>query len=100
MATDQIGESRDAGSLRSGEQQVLEMIATGAPLASVLERLCRVIDRRSGRMSAVFLFDDNGKRLMYAAGPHLPSRRLSSTAGDRGRRLWHRRDPPRAGRRP
>ncbi len=82
MATDQIGESRDAGSLRSGEQQVLEMIATGAPLASVLERLCRVIDRRSGRMSAVFLFDDNGKRLMYAAGPHLPDvwRRAAGSA--------------------
>jgi hypothetical protein len=32
MATDHVGESRDVGTLLHGEQQVLGMIATGAPL--------------------------------------------------------------------
>jgi hypothetical protein len=41
MATDQVGESRDVGTLLQGEQQVLEMIATGAPLAAELDALCR-----------------------------------------------------------
>ncbi len=47
MATEQVGEVQGA----------LEMIATGAPLAAVLDALCRVIDQRSGLMSAVFLVD-------------------------------------------
>ena len=55
MATDPNGESRDTGALLDGERQVLEMIATGAPLAAVLDALCRVIDERSGLASAVFL---------------------------------------------
>jgi hypothetical protein len=48
MASDQIGESRDVGTLLHGERHVLEMIATGAPLSAVLDALCRDIDERSG----------------------------------------------------
>jgi PAS domain S-box-containing protein len=79
MATDSVGEPRDVGTLLHGERQVLEMIATGAPLAAVLDALCRVIDDRSGLMSAVFLVDD--KRLTQVAGPHLPDvwRRATSS---------------------
>jgi PAS domain S-box-containing protein len=72
MATDPVGESRDVGTLLHGERQVLEMIATGAPLAAVLDALCHVIDDRSGLMSAVFLVDADGARLTRIAGPHLP----------------------------
>ena len=80
MATDQVGESRDGGTLLAGERQVLEMIATGAPLADVLEALCRVIDQRSGLMSAVFLIDEHGTHLTRAAGPHLPETWRQATA--------------------
>src|SRR5687768_8491232 len=72
MATEQVSESRDVGTLLQGERQVLEMIAAGAPLAAVLGALCCVIDQRSGLMSAVFLVDGDGTRLTQAAGPHLP----------------------------
>jgi two-component system, NarL family, sensor kinase len=72
MAADHIGESRDIGTLLHGERRVLELIATGAPLASVLDELCRVIDERSKLMSAVFLLDDDRRHLRFAAGPHLP----------------------------
>src|SRR5512132_2603768 len=72
MAAVQRGESRDVGTLLPGEQEVLEMIATGAPLADVLDALCRVIDQRTGLMSAVFLVDGTGTRLTLVAGPHLP----------------------------
>jgi two-component system, NarL family, sensor kinase len=72
MATDRVSASRDAGTLLDGERQVLEMIATGAPLAAVLDALCRVIDHRTGLMSAVFLLDASGQSLTQAAGPHLP----------------------------
>jgi two-component system cell cycle sensor histidine kinase/response regulator CckA len=62
MTTDQVGESRDVGALLRGERQVLETIATGAPLAAVLDALCSVIDQRSGLTSAVFLVDGDGTR--------------------------------------
>jgi PAS domain S-box-containing protein len=82
MAADQIAGSRDVGTLLRGERQVLEMIATGAPLASVLDELCRVIDQRSKLMSAVFFLDDSGKHLTFVAGPHLPDqwRQIASAA--------------------
>jgi PAS domain S-box-containing protein len=80
MTTEQVGESRDVGTLLHGERQVLEMIATGAPLAGVLNELCRAIDRRSGLMSAVFLVDADGTRLTQAAGPHLPDEWRRATA--------------------
>src|ERR1700730_5392080 len=81
MGTDPVGESRDGGTLLQGERHVLEMIATGAPLAAVLDALCRVIDDRSGLMSAVFLVDADGTRLTRIAGPHLPDawRRATSS---------------------
>jgi two-component system, NarL family, sensor kinase len=71
MASDEAGGPRDVDTL-DGERQVLDMIATGASLAAVLDALCLVIDQRSGLMSAVFLIDSDGKRLVLAAGPHLP----------------------------
>ena len=72
MASDQVGESPDVGTLIHGERQVLEMIAGGAPLPAALDTLCRVIDQQSGLMSAVFLVEGDGKRLTQVAGPHLP----------------------------
>ena len=52
MATDQVGDSRDIGSLLQGELQVLETIATGAPVAAApgaLRRVDRVPRRRNTR---------------------------------------------------
>ncbi len=52
---------------------VLELIATGAPLAEALDALCRAIDEKSGLMSAVFLLNRERDRLSLAAGPELPA---------------------------
>ena len=65
-------ESQEGHTLLDGERQVLEMIAAGAPLAAVLEALCRVIDRRSGLHSSIFLLDADGAHLRLMAGPNLP----------------------------
>jgi signal transduction histidine kinase len=72
MGTDPIDESQDGHPLLDGERQVLEMIADGAPLAAVLEALCRVIDRRSGLHSSIFVVDADGAHLRLIAGPSLP----------------------------
>jgi PAS domain S-box-containing protein len=65
-------ESPDSGTLLRGERKVLELIATGAPLETILDALCRVIDEQSGLTSSIFLLDDTGKRLTLTAGPHVP----------------------------
>src|SRR5260370_11362835 len=72
MSARLIGDSSPIGTLLTGERHVLELIATGAPLAAALDALCLVIDEQSGLMSSVFLLDRDGARLSLAAGPHLP----------------------------
>ena len=65
-------ESQDSGTLLGGERKVLELIATGAPLETILDALCRVIDEQSGLQSSIFLLDAAGERLTLTAGPQLP----------------------------
>ena len=60
------------GTLLRGERHVLELIATGAPLESVLDSLCRVIDEQSGQISSVYLLDRDARQLAFAAGPGVP----------------------------
>lgn len=72
MKAESALESPDPGTLLGGERRVLELIATGAPLETVLDALCRVIDEQSGLQSSIFLLDAAGERLTLSAGPHLP----------------------------
>src|SRR5260221_12228432 len=72
MTLPPTGETSQSGTLLRGERHVLELIATAAPLSTVLDALCRVIDEQSGLMSSVFLLDREGKQLGLAVGPHLP----------------------------
>src|SRR5260221_271724 len=72
MTAHPIVDSSPTGTLLAGERQVLELIATGAPLGETLDALCRVIDGQSGLKSSVYLLDHEGERLSLAAGPDLP----------------------------
>ena len=65
-------ESPDPGMLLSGERRVLELIATGSPLAETLDALCQAIDDQTSLTSAVYLLNREGDRFLLAAGPHLP----------------------------
>ena len=65
------GSPSQEGTLLLGERNVLELIATGASLAVVLEALCRVIDEQSGLTSSVYLLDSDGRQLRFAAGPRV-----------------------------
>lgn len=66
-------ESPDSETWIVGERRVLELIATGAPLETILDAVCRVIDQQSGLRSSIFLLDAAAERLILAAGPHLPN---------------------------
>ncbi len=60
--------------LAATQTVVLEQIATGEPLAVVLDTLVRGIQEQTGGMIAsVLLLDESGRRLHHGAAPGLPA---------------------------
>ena len=58
---------------QAGQHQVLEMIATGAPLAQVLTLLAHVIeDQYEGLLCQALLLDADGTHVRLGAAPSLP----------------------------
>src|SRR6202049_4931787 len=72
-ANTDIEDRKRAEALLAAEKRTLEMIANGACLADILERLCETIDAQGSNIkSAVMLMDADGIHLRPAAGPRLP----------------------------
>jgi len=72
-ANTDIEDRKRAEALLAAEKRTLEMIANGACLADILERLCETIDAQASKIkSAVMLMDADGMHLRHAAGPRLP----------------------------
>src|SRR5215831_256940 len=66
-------ERKRAEALLAGEKRLLEMIATGQALSTILEALCRLVEELSpGSLAAILLLDPDGKRLWHGAAPSLP----------------------------
>lgn len=73
---------QDAKGLRTGETAILEMMALGAPLSDVLDRLMRLNEFRSkGLLASILLLDPEGKRLRHLAGPSLPTEYMRAIDG-------------------
>ncbi|WP_245279182.1 EAL domain-containing protein [Mesorhizobium loti] len=67
-----ITERKKADLLRDGQAHILEMIATGASLEDVLDRLVRLIESQlTGIFGSVLLLDKEGKHLRHGAAPSL-----------------------------
>lgn len=63
----------ESETLRAGERRVLEQIATGAELGTVLDTLCRVVEEQvPGMLCSILLLDVDGKHLRHGAAPSLP----------------------------
>ena len=61
-----------ADAMREGQAQILEMIATSAPLEHVLECLVDLVDSQlTGACGAVLLYDNTGPRLRRGQAPSL-----------------------------
>ena len=59
----------------AAEKDVLELVATGAPLPMVLDEIARTVERQSsdGMLCAVMtLEEEGGNNLVIGAAPHLP----------------------------
>jgi diguanylate cyclase (GGDEF)-like protein/PAS domain S-box-containing protein len=62
--------------------QVLEMLATGAPLGKILEAIVLGIERENPHMlGSILLLGDSGTRLYCGAAPSLPEFYVSATSG-------------------
>jgi PAS domain S-box-containing protein len=68
-----IDDRKRAEALLAAENRTLEMIASGASLEEILERLCVAIDGQTQNVkSAVMLMQADGMHLLHAAGPQVP----------------------------
>jgi len=68
-----IDEQKRVAGLRTTQNQILEMIASGAPLPRILNRLLQGIEARAGGLHcAIHLFEPHSATLRHAAAPSLP----------------------------
>ena len=68
-----ITERKLAEALRDGQAQILELIATSAPLKDVLDRVILLVESQfKGIFGSVLLLDETGTRLRRGAAPNLP----------------------------
>src|SRR6185369_14299551 len=83
-----------------GQQQILELIATGAPLQETLTALTLFVERLSNRtICSILLLDEDGKTLRHGAAPNLPAEytnaidgvQIGPTIGSCGTAAYHKR---------
>ena len=73
---------KQADVLRSGQANILEMIATSAPLENVLDSLMRLVESQvKGIFGSVLLLDQDGVHLRHGAAPSLAKAYMSAIDG-------------------
>ncbi|HEX2679331.1 MAG TPA: GAF domain-containing protein, partial [Polyangiales bacterium] len=66
------------------QRQILEQIATGAPLSDVLVNIVRLVEKRSpGMPCSILLLDRASDTLRHGAAPNLPSEYLRAIDGSK-----------------
>src|SRR6267378_6356307 len=79
---DYLKDRKRAETLLAGENQILEMVATGKPLGVILDEICRLADNLSSdSLHSILLFDPNGNCLRRGAGPRFPEAFLAAVDG-------------------
>ena len=72
---------QEAKGLRTGENAILEMMALGAPLSDVLDRLMRLKIPVQRLLASILLLDPEGKRYRHLAGPSFPTEYMRAIDG-------------------
>jgi signal transduction histidine kinase len=81
VSRDITGRRREAA-FKAGHHQVLEMIASGAPLHAVLSHLVQLAEQQSeGMLGSVLLLDDDGVHIRHGAAPRLPRTFIEAVNG-------------------
>src|SRR3989442_12021723 len=77
-----IDDRKRTEALLAGENQILEMVATGRPLAVILDGLCRLVDKLCDKsLASILLMDPNGRCLRRGAGPSFPEAFMAAVDG-------------------
>jgi PAS domain S-box-containing protein len=77
-----IDDRKQAEVLIAGEKQVLEMVATGQPMAGILEALCGLVESTIGAgHCSIVLNDARAARLKHGAAPSLPDSFIRAIIG-------------------
>jgi PAS domain S-box-containing protein len=68
-----ISKRKQGEVLLAGEKRLLEMVAKGDSLSSILDDICRLVEELcSGCLCSILLLDSSRKRLWHGAGPSIP----------------------------
>jgi PAS domain S-box-containing protein len=68
-----ISKRKQGEALLAGEKRLLEMVAKGDSLSSILDAICRLVEELcSGCLCSILLLNSSGKRLWHGAGPSIP----------------------------
>src|SRR5260370_35413992 len=74
-----IDGGKRAEALLAGENEILEMVATGKPLGVILDGLCRLVDNLSSdSLHSILLFEPNGNCLRRGAGTMFPEQFMAA----------------------
>src|SRR5438552_4587699 len=77
-----IDDRKRAEALLAAENQILEMVATGRPLAVILDGLCRLVDTLCDKsLASILLIDPNGRCFSRGAGPRFPEAFMAAVDG-------------------
>src|SRR6266480_1732904 len=77
-----MGELEQGEALLAGENRLLEMVAKGETLPSILDGICRLVEEiSSGSLCSILLLDANGDRLWHGAAPSLPASYIGAFGG-------------------
>jgi signal transduction histidine kinase len=67
-----IDDLKLAEALLAGERRLLEMVATGEPLADVLHALCNIAEATGSGVHCTILLIDSDAKFHFGAGPNVP----------------------------
>ena len=67
-----IDDLKLAEALLAGERRLLEMVATGEPLADVLHALCNIAEATGSGAHCTILLIDSDSKFRFGAGPSVP----------------------------
>ena len=77
-----VTDRRREETLRAGQHQVLELIATGAPLPAVLDSIVGLVEKEAeGMACTVLLLAEDGATVQHGAAPSMPEGYLQALKG-------------------
>src|SRR5437867_5083953 len=77
-----LGELEQGEALLAGENRLLEMVAKGGALPSILDGICRLVEEiSSGSLCSILVLGPNDDRLWHGAAPSLPASYIGAFGG-------------------